>query len=182
MKRLLIAVGVLASLAFSTSFAANGGLQAFGTGMVTIGADGTSATIVNASGQYGGVYVQSKSASGLALSALVSAPLSFVSTGFETGGAPRFSIPINTSGAAGGLGSVAGYAFIDAPGCGGSPSATVTVSTASATCGVNFQGIEYTNWSTFAADFPSYRTAQGHFPFIIADEAGSYAVNSIVLS
>jgi hypothetical protein len=181
MKRGLIGlmVAAVAAIGFGGvgAFASeNGQLQAFGTGTVTItGMD--SATIVNASGQFGGVYIQSKSQSGMPLSAV---SFSFVSTGFETGGAPRFSIPINNTGAAGGLGSVAGYAFIDAQGCGGPP--PVTVSTSSPTCGVNFQSVEYTNWSTFAGLFPSYRIAQGHFPFIIADEPGNYAVNSIKLT
>src|SRR6266852_5844150 len=170
MKRVLIGlmVAAVAAIGFGGvgAFAsANGQLQDFGTGTVTIGTDGTSATIVNLSGQFGGVYFQSKTQSGMPLSAV---SFSFVSTGFETGGAPRFSIPINTTGAAGGLGSVAGHAFIDAQGCGGPP--PVTVSTLSPTCGVNFQSVEYTNWSTFAGLFQSYRIAQGHFPFIIADE------------
>jgi len=138
-----------------------------------------SATIDNAAGQFGGVYVQSKNESGLPLSDV---HVSFVSTGFETGGAPRFSIPINTAGPSGGGGSVAGYAFIDAPGCGGTPGSTTTVSTDSPTCGVNFQSVEYPNWATFAAAHPTYRTSQGHFLFIIADEPGSYAVKDIVLS
>ena len=154
-----------------------GTLQAFGTGAVTItGPD--SATIVNQAGQFGGAFTKSKSQSGMLLGDVT---FSFVSTGDEAGGAPRFSLPINTDGTGG---SVAGYAFIDAPGCNGFNvinGATVTVSTTSSSCGVNFQGVEYTNWAQFAADFPTYRIAQGHFPFVIADEPGSYAVNSIVL-
>ena len=179
-------LGVLSSAALVATFlaigssasASSGNLKTFGTGTVTI-TGANSATIVNLAGQYGGVYQQSKTYSGLALSDV---HLSFVSTGDETGGAPRFSIPINTSGPSGGAGSVAGYAFMDALGCGGTTDTTVTVSTSNTACGVNFQSVEYTNWATFAATFPSYRTAQGHFPFIIADEPGNYAVNSIVLT
>jgi hypothetical protein len=183
MKRVLgglivAAVAAMGGLGGMDASPQNGQLQSFGTGTVTITSP-NSATIVNAAGQFGGVYVQSKSESGLALGDV---HISFVSTGFETGGAPRFSIPINTAGPSGGGGSVAGYAFIDAPGCGGSPDSTTTVSTDSATCGVNFQGIEYTNWGIFAAANSTYRTSQGHFTFIIADEPGSYAVNSIVLT
>jgi hypothetical protein len=105
---------------------------------------------------------------------------SFVSTGDVTGGAPRFSIPINTDG---GGGSVAGYAFIDAANCGGLSGGTTTVSTKAANCRVFFQTATYDNWTAFAAANPTYRIAQGHFPFIIADgSAGNYAVSSIVLT
>jgi hypothetical protein len=181
MKRFLVGlmVAALAALGFGSVgvfAAASGQLQPFGTGTVTIGADGTSATIVNGSGQYGGVYTKSNAQSGMPLNAVT---FSFVSTGDVTGGAPRFSIPINTDG---GGGSVAGYAFIDAAGCGGSSGATTTVSTSSTTCHVNFAGVDYTNWNTFAALNPTYSVAQGHFPFIIADGAvGRYAVSSIDL-
>jgi hypothetical protein len=181
MKRFLVGlmVAAVAAIGFGGvgAFASPGGtLQTFGTGTVTLtGPD--SATIVLATGsQYGGVFVNAKNQGNKPLNAV---NFSFVSTGFEAGGAPRFSIPINTSG---GGSSVAGYAFIDALGCGGSPGATVTVSTNSLTCGVNFQSVEYTNWATFAADFPSYRIAAGAITFIIADgTAGSYAVSNIDL-
>jgi len=183
MKRALVGLIVAATAATGAlggmdAGGSSGGLQAFGTGTVTI-TSANSATINNLAGQFGGVYVLSKSESGLALSDV---HISFVSTGFETGGAPRFSIPINTAGPSGGVGSVAGYAFIDAPGCLGTPASTTTVSTDSPTCGVNFQGVEYTNWATFASANPTFRTSQGHFPFIIADEPGNYAVQDIVLT
>jgi hypothetical protein len=151
-------------------------LQTFGTGTVTIGADGTSATIVNtSSAQYGGVFINSHSQSGKPLNAV---SLSFVSTGDVTGGAPRFSIPIDT----GGSGAVDGYAFLDAAGCGGASGQTTTVSTTSSTCRVNFMGLDYTNWDAFAAAHPTYRIAPGAIPFIIADgSAGHYEVSSIDL-
>src|SRR5467141_1881129 len=181
MKRLLLGlmVAAVAAIGFGSVgavAAANGQLQAFGTGTVTI-TSADSATIVNAAGQYGGVYVQSKSQSGMPLNAV---SFSFVSNGDVTGGAPRFSIPINT---AGGGGSVAGYAFLDSANCGGSSNVPTTVSTTAANCKVFFQSGTFDNWTAFAALNPTYRVAQGHFPFIIADgAAGSYAVNSIVLT
>ncbi|HYT13276.1 MAG TPA: hypothetical protein VEL12_10855 [Candidatus Nitrosopolaris sp.] len=181
MKRVLIGlmVAAMAAIGFGGGavFAgASGQLQAFGTGTVTItGAD--SATIVNATGQFGGVYIQSKSQSGNLLNAVT---FTFVSTGDVTGGAPRFSIPINTDG---GGGSVAGYAFIDVAGCGGSTGVTTTVSTSSSACHVNFLSVDYPNWAALAAAMPTARVAQGHFPFIIADgSAGSYDVSGIVLT
>jgi hypothetical protein len=181
MKRVLVGflVAALAAMGWggvSAGAAANGQLQDFGTGTVTIGADGDSATIDNLAGQFGGVYVQSKSQSGMPLSAV---SFSFISTADVTGGAPRFSIPINTGG---GVGSVAGYAFIDAAGCGGHSGGTTTVSN-SPGCHVNFLSVDYANWTALEAAFPDARIAQGHFPFIIADgSAGHYAVNSIKLT
>ena len=181
MKRSLVGlivavVSTIGSGGVSALAGANGQLQAFGTGTVTItGPD--SATIVNASGQFGGVYIQSKSQSGNLLNTVT---FTFVSTGDVTGGAPRFSIPINTGG---GGGSVAGYAFIDAAGCGGTSSGTTTVSTSLSFCHVNFLSVDYAKWADLAAAMPTARVSQGHFPFIIADgSAGSYTVSGIVLT
>lgn len=154
--------------------AAPGSLKTFGTGDVTVTSP-DSATIVNDAGEYGGVYLQSRSTSGKSLS---SATFSFVSTGDAAGGAPRFSIPIDTDG----NGSTDdGYAFLDVLGCGGTSGQTTTVSTSSASCHVNFAGVDYANWAAFAAANPSYRVAPGQIPFIIADQAGHYAVSSITL-
>jgi len=89
MKRLFIGlmVAALAAIGFGsvTASASSGKLVAFGTGTVTISGD--SATIVNAFGEFGGVYLNSKSLSAKPLNAV---SFSFVSTGGVTGGAPRF--------------------------------------------------------------------------------------------
>jgi hypothetical protein len=188
MKRALIGLmaAALAVIGFGSPASAAAKLQSFASSTgatVAIGLDGASATItLDASSvipypHFGGVYVNAKNQGNKLLNAV---SFSFVSNGAEAGGAPRFSIPINTGGDSS---SVAGYAFIDAPGCLGSSGATVTVSTNSTTCGVNFQSVEYPNWATFAGDFPAYRIAAGAIPFIIADgAAGNYAINSIQLT
>ena len=182
MKRLLITALPLFALLLSAGpaqAAPAGTLQDFGTGTVMI--TGDSATIVNATGQFGGVFNKSKSQSGMLLGDV---SFSFNSTGDVAGGAPRFSLPINTDGTGG---SVAGYAFIDAHNCGAhvGPNTTVstTVSTGNPNCRVFFGSSisGFDNWAAFAAANPTYRIAQGHFPFIIADEPGSYAVTSIFL-
>src|SRR2546428_8104099 len=107
MKRFLIglmvaAVAVIGFGGVGAFAGANGGLQAFGTGTVTI--TGDSATIDNAANstgpfpfQYGGVYLQSKDQSGRLIGD-VGLSFSFTSKGDVTGGSPRFSIPINTGG------------------------------------------------------------------------------------
>ena len=177
MKRFLVVlmVAAVAAIGFGSiaASASANKLQTFGTGTVTItGSD--SATIVNGAGEYGGVYINSRSQSHKLLSAV---SLSFVSTGDVAGGAARFSIPVNTDGGS----SVAGYAFMDAPGCGGASGDTTMVSTDLANCRVNFASVDYANWDAFTAANPTYRIAPGAIPFIIADQPGNYAVSSIDL-
>lgn len=168
----LVGAGLVLTVAATAAHAAPA-LKTFGTGDVTLtSADG--ATIVNEAGEYGGVYLQSKSQSGKALSGAVFA---FRSTGDAVGGAPRFSIPIDTDG----VGSTDdGYAFLDVLGCGGTSGGTTVVSTQLDNCSVYFR-VSYANWAAFAAANPSYRLAPGRIPFIIADAPGNYAVDSIVL-
>lgn len=183
MKRFLVGltVAAVAAIGFGsvTASASPNKLIAFGTGTVTIGDDGMSATIVtlpvgDGTFQYGGVFINSKSQSHKPLN---SVDFSFVSTGDVTGGAPRFSIPINTDGGS----TVAGYAFIDAAGCGGVSGESTTVSTSLPNCQVFF-GVGYPNWAAFAAANPTYRIAPGAIPFIIADgAAGTYTVTNIDL-
>jgi hypothetical protein len=149
-------------------------LQTFGNGTVTATAD--AATIVNDGGEYGGVYLSSKSNSSKGLATSV---FQFRNNGGDVGGgAPRFSLPIDTDGVGK---TVEGYAFLDVAGCGGTSGDNTLVSTQSGTCHVNFNGTDYANWTTFAAANPTYRMAPGAIPFIIADVPGSYAVDSIVL-
>jgi hypothetical protein len=181
MKRFLVGltVAAVAAIGFGSvaASASPNKLQTFGTGTVTV--TGDSATIVNAGGEYGGVYINSRSQGAKPLNAV---HFSFVSTGDVAGGAPRFSIPIDTDGTGG---TVEGYAFLDAAGCGATvgpnTTASTTVDTASATCAVNFNSVDYANWDAFAAANPTYRTAPGAIPFIIADQAGTYTVSSIDL-
>jgi hypothetical protein len=72
-------------------------LQVFGTGEVTVtGSD--SATILNDSGEMGGVFIQPKSQGAKSLDKVTFA---FESRGDIQGGAPRFSIPIDDPDVAG---------------------------------------------------------------------------------
>jgi len=173
MRRSSLVLAFVASFALAgTALAGSATLKTFGNGDVTItGVD--SATIVNEVGEYGGVYINSKSQSGKALSEVV---FQFRSTGDIAGGAPRFSLPIDTDGKGK---TVEGYAFMDVNACGGN----VLVSTQNPVCMVYFanEPTAYANWAAFAAAHPTWRTAPGAIPFIIADATGSFAVDSIVL-
>jgi len=169
-----LAAAALVMAASAAQAAPSKALNTFGTGDVTATAD--SATIVNNPGEYGGVYLGSRSTSAKSLSDVVFAFRN--ANGDVAGGSPRLSIPIDTDN----TGSTDdGYAFLDVAGCGGTSGDNTVVSTQSATCAVNFQSVDYANWATFASAHPTYRIAPGSIPFVIADTAGHYAVDHIVL-
>jgi hypothetical protein len=173
MKRPLAAMTVaLVMIALASVATAAPAFQTFGN---TVEGPAGTFTITD----FGGVFLKSKSQS-----AKDGTGLSFVSSGDVAGGAPRFSIPIDTSGDS----TREGYAFLDAAGCGaavgdnpgGSPT---TVSTDSATCAVNYLSVDYANWTAFLAANPTARVAPANTPFIIADApgTGTYVVSDIVL-
>ena len=171
MKRVFIGltVAAVAAIGFGSvaASASANKLQTFGTGAVTV--NGDSATIVNGTGEFGGVFINSRSQSA---KPLIAVHFSFDSTGDSTGGAPRFSIPIDDGT------TVLKYAFIGVLNCGYS---TGTVSTDLPNCMVNFNSVDYANWDAFASSNPTFRIAPGQIPFIIADEPGRYAVSNIDL-
>lgn len=164
---MLTALSCAVALSVASPATAAPALQTFGTATLT---DGT-VTIVNGSGEYGGAYLKSKSTSGKKLSAV---DFSFTNTGAVAGGAPRFSLPIDTD-ADGSTDN--GYAFIDVNGCGGDNH----VSTDNSACTVYFGPDAYVNWDAFAAAHPTWRSAPGSIPFVIADVEGSYSVTDVSL-
>jgi hypothetical protein len=146
-------------------------MRGFGAGEVTISA--SSAKIKNDPGEWGGVYQKNSVKTGR----LDQVTYTFKTDGDVQGGAPRWSIPIDTN--ADKLQD--GYAFLDAANCGatvGTNDANVitNVSTSNPNCKVFFGSHEWDNWAAFAADNPSYRIAKKDIPFIIADAAGDYHV------
>jgi hypothetical protein len=162
----LFSVLMLALTSFASGASPNS-MKTFGTGDVTI-TGSKSATIVNAPGEYGGVYVGSKSLNGKALAKV---SFEFTSEGGVGGGAPRFSIPIND----GAFDPNTDYAFLDVNNCGDE-----LVSSAQANCKVFFGSQVFDNWAAFATANPTYKIADA-IPFIIADVDGSYAVTGIDL-
>jgi hypothetical protein len=152
-------------------------LQTFGDGVVTI--ETNSATIVIDAGEYGGVYLNSKSQGGKTLNQVA---FGFTSSGDVQGGAPRFSLPIDDPATAV---KGDGYAFIDAANCaapGDLDSAMKYVATDNLNCKVFYGNQSFANWATFADANPTLITTPGAIPFIIADgTAGTYAVSDIVL-
>jgi hypothetical protein len=148
-------------------------LNTFGDGSVVATAD--SAVMDVAAGQYGGVYLSSKSMSSKRLSDV---DFSFINHAGVGGGAPRFSWPIDTDGKGN---TVDGYAFMDVNGCGGAAGVEISVSTDNPACAVYLGTAVYANWDALAAANPTYRSAQGAIPFIIADAPGHYVIDGITL-
>ncbi|HEU4918107.1 MAG TPA: hypothetical protein VFT20_00105 [Candidatus Limnocylindrales bacterium] len=171
MRRLspLLAVIAIAALTIPVAAAPSGQLRTFGTGDVNLtGPDG--ATLVNDTGEYSGVYLNSKSQSAKPIG---SVSFSFDYSGDIAGGAPRFSIPVTIDGDK----AEEGYAFLDAINCGN----TGTVSTTSPTCAVFFGSEAFPNWAAFAAAHPTYRIPPASIPFVIADQPGTYVITGIDL-
>ena len=175
MKRLFTAMtaAVLMAALVATAASASSKFLTFGTGSITESPTGTF-TIVNTAGQYGGVYINSRSNSSKLIGTV---GFSFTSMGDVAGGAPRFSIPIDD-----GLGTSNLYAFLDAANCGGASGGTTVVSTSLANCPVFLNnGPSFGNWAAFVAADPTYRISAGGIPFIISDQPGTYVVSNIVL-
>jgi hypothetical protein len=170
MRRLapLLALVAILAIAIPAMAAPKSKLQTFGTGVVTI--DGSNAaTLTNDATEYSGVYLKARNGS----RKIASVKFSFDYTGDVAGGAPRFSIPIDTDHNR----TVEAYAFLDAINCGSDG----TVSTTDASCKVFFQAETFDNWAAFVAEHPKYRIPPRAIPFIIADQEGIYHITDIDL-
>ena len=169
MRRFAPVIALGAVLALASTVTANGNLRSFGTGDVSV--HGGQVTISNDAGEYGGVYLNSRNLSSKRLRAV---HISFVSSGDAAGGAPRFSIPLNT----GHKESTKPYAFLDVNNCG-----SALVSTDNSHCKVflNFSSESFDNWADLVATYPTWRIAKAGIPFIIADQPGDYEISHIDL-
>jgi hypothetical protein len=175
MRRLapMLALLAIVAIAIPASAAPKSKLQTFGTGDVTIeGRD--AATLVNDATEYSGVYLKAHNGA----RKIGSVKFSFDYSGTIAGGAPRFSIPIDTNHDR----TVEAYAFLDANGCGATgTSGSGTVSTSDANCKVFFQAETFDNWAAFVAAHPKYRIPPRAIPFVIADQPGTYEISNIDL-
>ena len=172
MKRLTTVACVVAAALVSTAVAtaASGTkLKCFeqAPATCTTGGGGTTAYLDVSGGTYAGVYVNAWRNTG-------GAPLSSVSFSFGyecgdsdptscvTGGSPRWSIPIDSTGD----GKTDGYAFVDANNCGQAGQSSGTVDT---NCPVYYGAGGYATWSAFAEANPT-ATIGNDVPFIISDQ------------
>ena len=164
--------GVLTTVALAAS---GGSLKAFGDGDVIV--QHAKAAFVVLPGQYVGVYKNTDK----------SKPISkvrfhMISYGDVTGGAPRFSIALDTDG---NKKTTETYAFLDAAGCGAdvgdNPTfAETMIDTALANCKVNASGVDYDNWAALVLAHPSWQTSKDP-SFVIADVPGEYHLKDISL-
>jgi hypothetical protein len=164
---LLLALGIVLATAGTATAASK--FRAFGTGDVTL--LGTGARLVNDAGEYSGVYLRARASAKW----VKAVHMSFDYTGSVAGGAPRFSIPLDTNRDR----VVDGYAFLDALNCGD----TGTVSTDDPDCKVflNFSSEWFANWDALVAAHPRWRIPPRSIPFVIADQPGDYRVTNIDL-
>ncbi len=150
----------------------------------TKGAKG-SATLETSTGGAAGVYYLGYNDSIYNVPLAGVSMLSFNYTGTATGGAPRFSIPIDednsttTNGGAGyGVGTEA-FAFAGAALCNNGNGLVDVIK--DATCDINYKGVDYANWAAFAAAFPNAVVSFGDYVFVIADEPGTWTVNNVII-
>lgn len=165
-----LVVGLVLVIAFAGVSTAAPKFRSFGTGDVTLSRTG--ARLVNGSGEYSGIYLRSR---GNASKWVRSVHMSFDYAGDTAGGAPRFSIPLDTNRDR----VVDGYAFLDALNCGD----TGTVSTDDPDCKVflNFSSETFDNWADLAATHPKWRIPARSIPFVIADQPGTYVLRHVDL-
>ncbi len=183
MRRLHIVFAALALsvVAVVAVAAPPGKLKCFSGAPATCSVSQNTVTLDTSSGGFAGAYItNSRNVSGTSLSGITfsfqyDCDPSDTKTACVGGGSPRWSIPINTNPAT----TPTPYAFLDAAGCG----STGTVSTASASCPVNFASIDYANWAAFAAANPTYTIANA-LPFVTTDttEPGTTLIFAITIT
>lgn len=175
-----VLVTVVALALVATGGAGLGKLKCFAGDPATCSVSQDTATLDTSDGGFAGAYYTASKANGTPLTGVDYAFQYNCDPSDDTvscvgGGSPRWSIPIDTPDA----GKTNGYAFIGAANCG----STGTVSTASATCAVNFASVDYTSWDAFAAANPSYQIGNA-LPFVETDttEPGTTLIFAITIT
>ena len=174
-KAMILGAAVaIAGVLTTAALAASGpDLKMFGDGNSTI--QGNRATFVVQPGHYAGIYKKSRPMS------ISRVRFHMVSYGDVQGGAPRFSIALDTDRD---RQTTDSYAFLDAANCGGvvgdnATSAETTIDTALPTCKVSINtGGEYDNWAALVAAHPDWKTSKDA-SFVIADVPGEYQLKDI---
>ena len=184
MKRLATVACIVAAALVSTaaaSAASGTKLKCFGQYPATCTlADGAATAYLDVpGGTDAGVYVNSWRNTGGTLLSSVSFSFSYACgdsdpTSCVTGGSPRWSIPIDSTGD----GKTHGYAFVDANNCGQAGQSGGTVDT---NCPVYYNNVAYLTWSAFADAAPT-ATIGNDVPFVIADEPFVGTISQVAFS
>ena len=185
MRRISILLAVVASLTIAAPTMASANRLRIETGGGSAVVNGpTSATLSATPGSYAAVYVMARSTQGRSLDR-VEMGFTVASGGTVSGGAPRLTVPIDKDGD----GEWDDFASLDVFGCGGTVDSVgvvhgaVLVSTANPDCAVSLNaGGTYANWDAFATAHPSWRTAVGQQPFVIADWTAHVSLTGIDLN
>jgi hypothetical protein len=176
-KAMILGIAVLVAGVLTTVALASGGgsLRTFGSGDVIV--QGNKAAFVVLPNQDAGVYKKAVS------KPVAKVRFHMVSYGDVQGGAPRFSIALDTDG---NQKTTESYAFLDAANCGGvvgdNPNAVeTTVGTDVSTCKVFINtGGDFANWAALVAAHPSWHTSKDA-SFVIADTPGDYHIKDVSL-
>ena len=180
MKRFSLPLAIIASLVVATAaMAHDDGARTTNKLRTEVGEPATavitsrtSATLDVGEGGYAAVFRAGEAPFGIKLKYLkvgfVASPTSTVA-----GGAPRFSLPIDTNH----NGKWDLFAFIDVNSCAGDH----WVSTENPVCSVYVGSEHFDNWAALAAAHPRWRMATKQRLFIISDAPGHYELSSIDL-
>lgn len=129
-------------------------------------------TVQGPNGSYAGVFQSINYIKGQLLSNVHNLNFSYAG-GPHVGGAPRLSIPIDEDN----NGTWEHFAFMDAPGCNdGDEFVGRLEGRADNTCGVNYDGTDYPNWTAFKTAHPTFRIARNAITFIIIDQPAHYVI------
>lgn len=129
---------------------------------------------------YAGVYYATSNLSGKALTAVNPTSVSFTYAAAAgttaSGGSPRVSIPIDTTG----TGATTAYAFADTLGCNTGSANNGTLSLADPTCTIAYGSESQPNWASFVAAHPTWKISSS-IPFVIVDQPGMWTVTNVNL-
>lgn len=140
------------------------------------GAKGTAVLTVNSLPATAAVYYfgYNDSIYGVALSSVTQ--LSFNFSGTPNAGSPRFSVPIDENDD----GYTEAFAFVGAALCNNGAGLVDAIN--DPTCNVNYLGLDYANWATFAAAFPAAEVSlTDNYVFVVADDIGSWTVGNVTI-
>lgn len=160
----------------------DGASEGVGNGVCKLNARG--AVLTNpADGDYSGVYIPNDHLSGVALGAVKN--LSFHYTKDVAGGAPRFSLAIDSDG----NGTNDFFAFADANGCGSTAPKSGVVNVvsnhvANPNCQIttNNGGGTFADYTDFVAAYPGAKYATDQVSFVISDQPGTYRLAQVKLN
>ena len=156
----------------------DGASEGVGNGVCKLISNGATLKNPNDGMSYSGVYVQGDKLQGKALTAVKN--LSFHFTRAVAGGAPRFSLAIDSDGD----GAYDFFAFADPNGCGSMATQSgvvniITKGVANPNCQINANGATYANYTALEAAYPGAKYATDQVSFIIADQPGSFRVTQV---